>query len=731
MKASFAMAIHFHQPVGNFDHVIERACDKCYVPFLETLKRYPEIKINLHFSGCLLEWLEAKRPEIIGMIREMIKTGQVEIMSGGFSEPILSLIPPGDRLRQIKMLNDYIRTNFSFDPKGAWIAERVWEPDMPSVLYDAEIKYVILDDTHFRISGIPKDKTYGYYITEDNAKPVVVFPSDKILRYLIPFKAPAECMDYMSGVLRDHNGALFVYGDDGEKFGEWPGTHELVFRERWLENFFDELIKNTDWLNTVKLSEYLKEKPPLGKAYLSAASYEEMLEWVLPVETRLEMEKVVEDMRASGKEDRYRPFIMGGFWRNFLVKYPESDHMNKKMVYVSRKLERSRSGRRWRHVPLLEEAEKELFRGQCNCAYWHGVFGGLYLYHLRRAVYHHLIRSEVLMDRLLHGRRQFCEAVVADIDADGQNEAVLENRDISLYFDPAEGGILKELDSKTVCQNLINSLARREEAYHRNIVENTEPGTGEASHAARTIHDGIRAADTRMIPAPPERGGMREYLDYDRYSRYSLIDHFLGNGVDIEAFSRCVYDETGDFINGVYDLEVEPRGRKKSRGAITLVLKREGLAAGSRICLVKRITLPAKGAYFTVQYSITNLEDSPADLLFGPEFNLTMPDADSDRYSLVFDDGSRPRHLGDTVQCEETGRILVRDDLGELSFEMTFSEKCRLWHFPVKTVSRSEKGYELIYQSSVLFPHLRIKLGGGEEKRFGLKISLQGGTKLK
>ena len=142
------MAIHFHQPVGNFDEVIERACDKCYMPFLETLNKYPDIKMTFHFTGCLLEWAEHNRPELLSLVKDMVSRGQIEMMSGGFYEPILASIPERDRLSQIKLLNEYVKDKFSYEPKGAWVAERIWEPGLPSVYSDAGIKYVILDDKH-------------------------------------------------------------------------------------------------------------------------------------------------------------------------------------------------------------------------------------------------------------------------------------------------------------------------------------------------------------------------------------------------------------------------------------------------------------------------------------------------------------------------------------------------------------------------------------------------------
>lgn len=330
MKATLAMAIHFHQPVGNFDSVIEKACERCYIPFLKTLKNYPSIKMTLHFTGCLLEWAETKKPEMLKMVKDMASSGQVEVMTGGFYEPILISIPEGDRVRQIKMLSDYVKNKFSYKPEGAWVAERVWEPMLAGTFNDAGVKYIVLDDTHFLYAGLSKESITGHYLTEDNGKTVAVFPSDKALRYHIPFKLPSECMAYMKYVAETRPDPLLVYGDDGEKFGEWPGTYKWVFEEKWLENFFNELVKNSSWLSTEKLSDCLMNRKSQGRIYLPTSSYEEMLEWSLPADTQEYMQNVMTEIKNMGKEDYYKPFIRGGFWRNFFTKYPESNHMNKK-----------------------------------------------------------------------------------------------------------------------------------------------------------------------------------------------------------------------------------------------------------------------------------------------------------------------------------------------------------------------------------------------------------------
>ena len=43
-KINLAIGIHNHQPIGNFDHVIEEAYKKAYKPFLDVLQEIPEDK---------------------------------------------------------------------------------------------------------------------------------------------------------------------------------------------------------------------------------------------------------------------------------------------------------------------------------------------------------------------------------------------------------------------------------------------------------------------------------------------------------------------------------------------------------------------------------------------------------------------------------------------------------------------------------------------------------------
>jgi len=711
MKADLLMAIHFHQPVGNFDHVIEKACDKCYIPFMGVLKQYPDIRMSFHFTGCLLEWIEKKRPEMLGTIRGMVKSGQVEMMSGGFYEPILVSIPERDRISQIKMLSGFVKEEFGYEPKGAWVAERVWEPNLAAVFSDAGIKYIILDDTHFFYAGVKNDDKHGYYITEDNGKKVAVFPSDKTLRYHIPFRLPWECVSYMKSVAERMHDPVFIYGDDGEKFGEWPGTNKWVYEDGWLKNFFDELMRNNKWITTKKFADCLAERDPLGRVYLPTASYGEMLKWALPADNQEWFEDVLDDVKRCGKEEFYGPFLRGGFWRSFLARYPESNQMNKKMLYVSDKVQVLRQ--KIADKGAMADIEKELFRGQCNCPYWHGVFGGLYLFHLRKAIYESLIKAEVGIDKALYGGKPFLDARVLDMDADGSDEAVVENRELALCFAPAKGGTLREIDSKTAYHNVTNVLSRRKEAYHRRILQKIREMEGHAGYGSgkiESIHDVIQLKDAAI----------KDHLSYDWYDRCGLIDHFIRSEVDIRSFSSCTFHESGDFVKGRYSLDL---GRSKEDIVITMA--RKGAVDSVPVSVTKKITLPKEGSFLTVDYTVKNESTTSLNVMFGPEFNITMPDAASDRYWLEVDTSEERKGLNDSIERIGVKVIKIEDRDKRFSCRFELSEECRLWHFPVKTVSQSETAYELNYQSSAIFPAWKLDLKGGERKNIRIRLDIR------
>jgi alpha-amylase/alpha-mannosidase (GH57 family) len=138
-KLNLVLLIHAHQPVGNFDEVMEYTYVRSYLPFVDCLSRHPHVRMGLHYSGSLLEWLAAHHPEYLAQIAALAARGQVEVVGGGFYEPILITIPPEDQIEQIRRLSDFIAEHFGKRPGGAWLAERVWEPQLPAALAEARL----------------------------------------------------------------------------------------------------------------------------------------------------------------------------------------------------------------------------------------------------------------------------------------------------------------------------------------------------------------------------------------------------------------------------------------------------------------------------------------------------------------------------------------------------------------------------------------------------------------
>lgn len=708
-KIKFAFAIHNHQPIGNFKHVFEHAFTHSYLPFLEILERHPRFKISLHFSGILLEWIKTHHPEALDKLRSMVGRGQVEMLTGGYYEPILAVIPDSDKIGQIQKLTDFLKEEFDTQPVGMWLAERIWEPHLPKPLSEAGVRYTIVDDSHFKYSGLTDEELLGYYLTEEQGHLLALFSSSKFLRYSIPFKEPEGTIKYFKKIASEAGENLIVYGDDGEKFGVWPQTYEHCFGDRWIERFFDGIERNSDWIEMVHLKDALNLLPPKGRIYLPSASYHEMMQWVLPPRAFAEYEEFEHILKEQNLYERFEPFVRGGFWRNFLVKYPEANNMHKKMLNLSQRISEIENQKR-KSKTKLKKAKDFLWKGQCNCPYWHGVFGGLYLPHLRSAVYKNLIEAEKLVDGLTHTNKNWADHQVFDFDKDGREELLVHTPIFSLYFSPSSGGSLFELDFKPKSINLLDTLTRREEGYHNKLLEVQEKQKSGDNEQVASIHDLVLTKEE----------GLEKFLTYDWYRRGSLIDHFLGDQTKLEDFSACRYPEQGDFVNQPYRYKME-----KGKEVFVLTLYRDGFVwVGEKrapITVAKKISLKPNRSELDISYLLINNYSARVNLWFGIEFGFAILWDEDERSFCYTKEGEiktkELARMGNAQRCQEFG---IKDHRLKLDINFKLNQRSQLWRFPIYTVSLSEEGFERVQQSLVLFPNWKLSLE--PQERWEVKI---------
>ena len=613
----FIFGLHLHQPVGNFDQVFAEHFERVYRPLLERLAERHFFPAVFHLSGPLIEWLERNESAYLDRLGRLAADGKVELLAAGWHEPVLAALLRRDRIEQVQWMRERLRARFGVDARGLWLTERVWSPELAADLADAGIESALVDDRHFLVAGFQRNALHAPFITESDDRRLALFPIDERLRYLIPFRPPEETADYLRQ-LRTDGRRLAVLADDGEKFGGWPGTYEWVYEREWITRFLDTMLDlaGRGEMELSTLANALATVPSGGLAYLPTASYREMEGWSLPPEPadRLAtLEHELGEERLAGPDGA---LLRGSHWLNFLAKYSESNRMHKKAQRLSM-LCRERGD-----PPAAREA---IGRAQCNDAYWHGVFGGLYLPHLREAIWRNLSEAE---GRLRAGEPVAVESL--DIDADGHDELWIHSGDFSAIVSPRRGGALEELTHFATGINYADVLTRRLEAYHLAALrppENTPSAGGTAS-----IHDIERSL--RLADAPP----------VDPYDRALLRERLLDGEATAEAYARAASAPVRTWEAEPLDVEhsVIPGAAIVTLAAPDGSLRKTIRFTGAGALTVEYEWRPtARGAdVFAVELS-----------LFRPLHIDTSPDAERWRYPVETVSKSE-RGLDRTVQGE-------------------------------------------------------------------------------
>ncbi|MCP4763116.1 MAG: DUF1926 domain-containing protein, partial [archaeon] len=471
-----------------------------------------------------------------------------------------------------------------YETKGAWLSERVWEPHYPTFFEKVGLNYVIVDDNHLRSCGLTEEDTFYPYTTEDSGNIITVFPINQAIRYLSPWRPAYETIEYLEKNADEKGDRIILFLSDAEKMGVWGTTHELCYEKGhdqednmpYINAFFTG-IEKSEIIKPITLSEYIETYPSKGLIYFPAATYDKMEEWVLPSSSRLKLENLQEDIKKNRIPveyiDKFKDFIKGGFWRYFLVKYPESNNMHKKMLYVRNRLlkieeyynshknlhDESTSG-------LIKHAWDEIYKSQCNDCYWHGQFGGIYLHFLRHAVYEHLINAENVMDNLEKRWNKDSKMIVEklDFDKDSREEIIISNSNISLALKPTDGGTMFELDYKPKSYNILNTLTRWYEAYHK-----------------------------------PEE------VVIDRWRKSAFRDHFIDKNLTLDDYIAEKYEELGDFVDGEYKTTINHSSDKE-----IITLRREGQVCieGEKIFLnvEKSLNITPNSSSINVEYLVSS-----------------------------------------------------------------------------------------------------------------------------
>ena len=721
------LVIHNHQPVGNFPWVFQQVYEESYLPMIKALEQHPNVRLSLHYTGSLLDWFDEAQPEFLRRLAALVWRNQIEIVSGGYYEPILPSIPDDDKIAQIRRLTERLSRDFGVNASGMWIAERVWEPSLPRLIRNAGIEWTILDDVHFKNVGLEDKDLHGYYATEDQSSVLKVFATSKKMRYTIPWRPANETIEVLRSLATPDGKRIAVMGDDGEKFGSWPGTGEYCWGSAmvrgWVDEFFTALEENSEWLHTTPLGEYARSYPALGRIYIPTSSYIEMTEWALPPQKSYLFGNLLHQLEEEHR-DNILQFMRGGFWRNFLVRYPEANNQHKKMLRVHDAV--------YAAGATEETGVVQLWKAQANDTYWHGLFGGVYMSHVRSAIYHHLIKAENAADQALFGDGHWQRCEFTDFDRDSQDELVIEGDQQNLYIDPQRGGTLFEWDIRRSLHNLLSVMSRREEGYHQTLRNYEQERRRREAIEAQKMAD-LAAGGENTQPTSPhtfvrtKEPDLDRYLVYDRYRRHSLIDHFLPPGATLPDFAQAQFEEMGNFVEQPYNTEVQQDNK-----GITITLSRDGFvrrpgALGPLpVHLSKNIFIPLGEEKLLVRYVIENKGQTRLQTRFASEWNINLLGGGGNDQAYYHVEG----HELDNERFDSTGEVTpvrslhignlwIQQDIG-----LSLSEAATLWRFSIETVTGSEAGFERNHQGSCLTLLWPLLLEAGE--RWSVEIHCEG-----
>jgi hypothetical protein len=644
---SLLLGVHAHQPVGNFTQVLDDAHVRCYGPFLRVLHRYPAFKFAIHVSGWLLDYMLRNYPADMKLLHEMVQRGQAELVGAGYTEPVLAVIPEADRLGQLQRMSDQLEQTLGQRPVGAWLTERVWEATVVPSLADAGIRYSTVDDYHFLCTGKHAGDLDGFYTTEENGRQLDLFPISEALRYRLPFSPAQEVVAYLESLAKEEGDPAAIYFDDIEKFGIWPETYNWVYERGWLTQFIEGVLASSI-IKTERYCDYHARAKTRGVVYLPTTSYIEMNEWTLPVPAAHHYADLVQASKTSGQFEQSKSFLRGGIWKNFLMRYPESNWMHKRMLQLSHRLH---ALPKKKQTPEMLDA---LYEAQANDAYWHGLFGGLYLPHLRRAIYNAMVKLEGLLDAAAPRQPKH----VVDLDLDGDDEVFLQNGLLQAVVRQDGSAALCEFDAYRLNHNFADTLSMPHEHYHRKV--HAQPATehrgeGIANPHERVIHKHVISPEDMVI---------------DERQKLMFLDHWSADAVETEpCYAAAKYSGMQPGV------------------AYTAVL-----GAGK---VRKSVVLDAARLYVAYHF------EGVGAGTFRVTVNIAMPSCDGPAGRFRVGDEIKGG-FGQLLEMEAMRHILLEDAVLGGKLAVAVNRDVALVSQPCFSVSQSEAGFEKIMQAVVL-----------------------------
>lgn len=415
-------------PSGTGALVFERVLSCVLKPLLTFLYNHPTAKIHLHLTAAEMEWLECNHPEVNMLITDLVKKNQLELLTGGYYQPILQLLQMKDRSAQIEKTTTYIRRRYGTRVQTLWCYDQIWNPSYISAMYLCSTNRLMIS-TYDRLHD--RQLRTEPFIMQETGRTVEVYPTDDFCSRLVS--------DYAEGLLsfNEVRGrfdehlvqlgqaqyfAMMLNADQLCQGGSLCG-HEAEQTGVWklLSDLYDTCARQK-W-RMLLLNEYNEEAAPVGYDYLPAGWYG----------------------RDSRQAKRMASF------NDILVHSEELNQLYGRLLFIQDAVRNCKKNK-----DIRKRAESLLEKASCGIAFITDSCGGSVQPMYRKLVYKYL--NEV--EQLLVSQPDFSYPIEFDVDFDQHEEYLSLGKNISAMVD-GKGGALIELNYLPAGWNYADTFSGR------------------------------------------------------------------------------------------------------------------------------------------------------------------------------------------------------------------------------------------------------------------------------
>lgn len=435
-------------PDGASGKLYELTYQRCWRPFLSSLYKFPNVLSVLYFSGIVFQWIEENHPEFMLLLEELVDRKQIELLGGGYFNPLFPALQPSDKIGQIEMLTTYLRKTFGKRPSGGWLYEYAWDANLPLMFRNSGLGYTFLPAEMLKRAGV-FDRGFELLVTEDQKKLLYVLPTfdiDETFGSAIPFEAALDTLR-----IRYPDVSLFPIFADGHSMHAMWENSGLESPDVMFEKTFAWFQKNCLEVETVLAQTYVKSLKGGKLFYLAASASARFHESVADLE-----------MRSS-------PHLSCMMTRQAILANRSSKRLYDKMLHVHTLMTLLKGDK-----ARKKSAQEDLWRSQDGEAYWEGPLGGIRWPEVRMSAYRSLIEAEKATR--IHG--SFSPGILLDdIDCDGEKEVVYQAADLNCYIHGI-GAATFELDSVKGKQNFCCTYDRGKTQENRCFVDHVYEAGG-------------------------------------------------------------------------------------------------------------------------------------------------------------------------------------------------------------------------------------------------------------